>query len=129
MKQSEPRTDSSSEMEISPSLKVATLHFPKGRSSCSAIWRASSGFALPEKILMSLPCKFMSVPLSEYCPGKWGSHRVFPFIMTAEKRIYKVLAEKFCGSMWRNGFFGNFGKTMETKGERKWKTMCVFHEI
>ena len=98
IKQSEPRTDSSREMEISPSLKVETLHFPKGNPRFSAIYRANSGFALPEKILISLPCRFMIH--TPFCKSR-RRHRPLQFwktsisIMTAKSRIYKIRRKIF----------------------------------
>ena len=55
IKQSEPRTDSNRETAISPSLKVPTSDFPKGRPRHSAIRLATIGLELAVKILMSFP--------------------------------------------------------------------------
>ena len=55
IKQSEPRTDSKSETEISPSLNVPTSLLPMDNPRHSEICFAMRWFALAAKILMSLP--------------------------------------------------------------------------
>ena len=57
---SEPRTDSWMETAISPSENVFTSLFPTGRPRQAAISAATFGLELAVKILMSLPCKFIS---------------------------------------------------------------------
>ena len=54
-KTSEPRTDSSMEMETSPSAKAPTVQRPSGSPMAAAISCASLRLELQAKILMSFP--------------------------------------------------------------------------